>query len=133
MTSLFFQISLIAVSVILIFIILIQRGRGGGLAGAFGGMGGQSAFGTKAGDVFTKITMVIAALLIFLSLLASSVLTSKGCAPKGRFEGYKPSPVTTPSGSDGSELMVTPTDNSSVEGTENSVPPPVAPTTEPQE
>ena len=25
-----------------------------GLAGALGGMGGQSAFGTKAGDLFTK-------------------------------------------------------------------------------
>ena len=41
-------------------IVLLQRGRGGGLAGAFGGLGGQSAFGTKAGDVFTKVTIGIA-------------------------------------------------------------------------
>ena len=39
-------------SLFLIALVLIQRGRGGGLAGAFGGAGGQSAFGTKAGDVF---------------------------------------------------------------------------------
>ena len=45
----------------LILLVLIQRGRGGGLAGAFGGMGGQSAFGTKAGDLFTRITIVVAA------------------------------------------------------------------------
>ena len=33
-------------SLFMICIILIQRGKGGGLAGAFGGAGGSSAFGT---------------------------------------------------------------------------------------
>lgn len=56
----FTQLLLLALGVFLIIVILLQRGRGGGLAGAFGGLGGQSAFGTKAGDVFTKITVVIA-------------------------------------------------------------------------
>ncbi len=54
------------VGVILIAVILLQRGRGGGLAGAFGGMGGQSAFGTKAGDLFTRITIVLATVWIVL-------------------------------------------------------------------
>ena len=58
----------------LILLVLIQRGRGGGLAGAFGGMGGQSAFGTKAGDVFTKITVAVAAFWIVLCILATNVL-----------------------------------------------------------
>jgi preprotein translocase subunit SecG len=58
----------------LIALVLIQRGRGGGLAGAFGGAGGQSAFGTKAGDVFTKITVVVAACWILLCILALNVL-----------------------------------------------------------
>ena len=49
---------MIALCVFLILLILIQRGKGGGLAGAFGGMGGQSAFGTKAGDTFMRITIV---------------------------------------------------------------------------
>ena len=49
-------------SIFLILVILVQRGRGGGLTGALGGMGGQSAFGTKAGDLFTKITIVVAIL-----------------------------------------------------------------------
>lgn len=44
-------------SVFLILVILIQRGRGGGLAGAFGAVGGSSAFGTRAGDTMTKITV----------------------------------------------------------------------------
>src|SRR6476620_846001 len=49
-------------SIFLILVILVQRGRGGGLTGALGGMGGQSAFGTKAGDLFTRITIVVAIL-----------------------------------------------------------------------
>lgn len=44
-------------SLFLIVLVLIQRGKGGGLAGAFGGMGGSSAFGTRAGDTFTRITV----------------------------------------------------------------------------
>ncbi len=51
---------LMILGIFMILIILLQRGRGGGLAGAFGGLGGQSAFGTKAGDVFTKITICFA-------------------------------------------------------------------------
>lgn len=50
---------LCTISVLLIFVILIQRGRGGGLVGAFGGMGGMSAFGNRPGDVFTQITVAL--------------------------------------------------------------------------
>src|SRR3954449_12569133 len=57
---------LFVTAVFLILLVLIQRGRGGGLAGAFGGLGGQSAFGTKAGDLFTRITIVVAAFWIIL-------------------------------------------------------------------
>ena len=47
-------------SLFLILLVLIQRGKGGGLTGALGGPGGQSAFGSKAGDTFTLITVVVA-------------------------------------------------------------------------
>ena len=66
--------TLVFTALFLIFLVLIQRGRGGGLAGAFGGMGGQSAFGTKAGDVFTKITVGVAAFWILLCVLSINVL-----------------------------------------------------------
>ncbi|WP_199756723.1 preprotein translocase subunit SecG [Tautonia sociabilis] len=56
------------VSLFLICLVLIQRGRGGGLAGAFGGVGGSSAFGTRAGDVFTRITIVTASVWIALNM-----------------------------------------------------------------
>ena len=50
---------------------MLQRGKGGGLAGALGGMGGQSAFGTKAGDLFTKITVGVASFWIVISIVAA--------------------------------------------------------------
>lgn len=56
-------------SLFLICLVLIQRGKGGGLAGAFGGAGGSSAFGTKAGDVFTRVTMISAAIWIAQNML----------------------------------------------------------------
>ena len=60
---------IVLLSLFLICIILIQRGKGGGLAGAFGGVGGSSAFGTKAGDFFTRLTIGIAAGWICLAML----------------------------------------------------------------
>lgn len=56
------------VGLFLILIILLQSGKGGGLAGAFGGAGGQSAFGSRMGDEFTKITLYVA-LVWFLMLM----------------------------------------------------------------
>mgnify|MGYP003652786231 CR=1 FL=1 len=52
-------------SLFLILLVLIQRGKGGGLTGALGGPGGQSAFGSKAGDTFTVITVIVATVWAF--------------------------------------------------------------------
>ena len=52
---------------LMIMIILLQQGRGGGLVGALGGTGGQSAFGTRAGDAFTGITIVLAVMWVMLA------------------------------------------------------------------
>lgn len=64
--------SLILVCGFLMLIILIQRGRGGGLTGAFGGGGGGGgAFGAKTGDVFTWITVVVAVGFGLLAVVAN--------------------------------------------------------------
>jgi preprotein translocase subunit SecG len=65
-----------ATAIFLILLVLVQRGRGGGLAGAFGGMGGQSAFGTKAGDTFTKVTIGVSIFWILLCLASVKFLGS---------------------------------------------------------
>ena len=63
------EILLFMCSLFLMALVLVQRGKGGGLTGALGGMGGQSAFGSKAGDAVTKITIVTAAIWIFLCMM----------------------------------------------------------------
>ena len=73
-------------AVFLILLVLIQRGKGGGLAGAFGGMGGQSAFGTKAGDLFTRITIGVAAFWIILCVFTVWKLSD----PAGPLSGQQP-------------------------------------------
>lgn len=55
-------------ALILMVVILLQRGRGVGLAGAFGGAGGQAAFGAKTGDVLTWATIVLAAIFLLYTV-----------------------------------------------------------------
>src|SRR5258705_1129043 len=76
MLSFLLMTLLLVTSIVLILLVLVQRGRGGGLAGAFGGMGGQSAFGTKAGDLFTRITIVVAAFWIILCAVSVKLLAT---------------------------------------------------------
>jgi preprotein translocase subunit SecG len=73
----FLGLTLALTAFLLICLVMLQRGRGGGLAGALGGMGGQSAFGTKAGDLFTRITVAFAAFWIVLCILATNVLARR--------------------------------------------------------
>ena len=75
------MVLLFVTALFLIVLVLIQRGKGGGLAGAFGGMGGQSAFGTKAGDLFTRITIGVATFWIILCMITVKVLGIGGEGP----------------------------------------------------
>ncbi len=114
-------------SLFLICLVLIQRGKGGGLAGAFGGAGGSSAFGTKAGDVFTRVTMITAAVWIALNMLLVVVsnrrtsawgpTTSASSKSSEKSEVVPPSPLPSKPGS-GSETIELPPGNVSAPSTE---------------
>jgi preprotein translocase subunit SecG len=58
----------ITVCLFMILLILIQKGRGGGLASAFGGAGGNTAFGSKTGDVLTWATSVVFGVFLVLAV-----------------------------------------------------------------
>jgi preprotein translocase subunit SecG len=60
-------------SFIMILLVLIQKGRGGGLSGAFGGSGGNTAFGAKTGDVLTWATSIVFALFVALAAILNLV------------------------------------------------------------
>src|SRR5437667_10047728 len=65
---------LIVLSLFMMLLVLIQRGKGGGLAGAFGGAGGSSAFGSRAGDTFTRVTIIVAAVWILLVMILIKIV-----------------------------------------------------------
>ncbi len=68
------HVLILLIGFFLILLILIQRGKGGGLAGAFGGIGGSSAFGSRAGDTFTRVTIGVAAVWILLIMILAKVM-----------------------------------------------------------
>ncbi|MGD0784699.1 MAG: preprotein translocase subunit SecG [Sedimentisphaerales bacterium] len=57
-------------AVILVLIVLIQKGRGGGLSSTFGGLS-SSLLGTKTGDFLTWVTISVVALWLLLSVVAA--------------------------------------------------------------
>ena len=57
----------VIVCVLLILVVLLQKGRGGGLGAAFGGAA-SSAFGTRVGDVFTWVTVGLVATFLLLAI-----------------------------------------------------------------
>lgn len=67
-------ILIVLLSLFMILLVLIQRGKGGGLAGAFGGVGGSSAFGSRAGDMFTRITLVVAGVWLLVAMVTVVLL-----------------------------------------------------------
>src|SRR3954464_4748142 len=99
----------IIVCLFLMLLVLIQKGRGGGLASAFGGAGGNTAFGSKTGDVLTWATSVVfgifLVLAITLNLLANHyhnqrmgpITPAMGSVPLSTPSGGSaPSPTTSP-------------------------------------
>ena len=56
-------------SVVLILVILIQKGKGGGLSGAFAGGMASGILGSKTGDVLTWITISMASVFIIVALV----------------------------------------------------------------
>jgi preprotein translocase subunit SecG len=67
----FLIVMFLVVSVFMTLVILIQKPKGGGLSGAFGGAGGgaQTAFGSKTGDVLTWFTTACFVLFLVLGVV----------------------------------------------------------------
>jgi preprotein translocase subunit SecG len=66
------------IAIVLMLLILLQRGKGVGLAGAFGGAGGTTAFGAKTGDMLTWATIVGTAVLLTLTVVLNFVFVESG-------------------------------------------------------
>ena len=78
----FLNLILLLLGLFLILLVLIQRGKGGGLAGAFGGVGGSSPFGSRAGDTFTRVTIYVACFWLVLCMVQVRVIQSSAREPQ---------------------------------------------------
>ncbi len=58
-------------SLALILIILIQKGRGGGLSAAFGGGMASGILGSKTGDFLTWVTIVLVGIFLTLAVVVA--------------------------------------------------------------
>ncbi len=68
------NVAVVIIGLSLMLIVLIQRGKGGGLAGAFGGVGGSSPFGSRAADQFVKFTLYLAAVWVLVIMIHVKVV-----------------------------------------------------------
>ncbi len=93
--------------IFLVLVILLQSGKGGDVAAAFGGAGSQTAFGPRgAQKPLEKATVVAAVIFMFLALLFSlpglngqrSVVTDESAAtqPTPAPAAPAPTPAVTP-------------------------------------
>ena len=81
----------VLVCLMLSLVILLQQGRGGDIASAFGGSSSQAAFGARSGaTVLTKATAV-AAVLFMVFALTLSIIGQRGT---GSVVSGTPAPAT---------------------------------------
>ena|GEM_PF-867723 len=62
--------------VVLILLILIQKGKGGGLSAAFGGGMASGLLGSKTGDFLTWVTIVMVGIFLGLGVLLAKFYRS---------------------------------------------------------
>jgi preprotein translocase subunit SecG len=80
------NIVLILLGLFMILLVLIQRGKGGGLVGALSGVGGSSPFGSRAGDTFTRVTIYTAVVWLLLTMVqVRAIQSNAGQAREGPF------------------------------------------------
>jgi preprotein translocase subunit SecG len=68
----------VLVCLILSLVILLQQGRGGDIASAFGGSSSQAAFGARSGATLLTKATAIAAVLFMLLALSLSIIGQRG-------------------------------------------------------
>src|SRR6186997_724181 len=63
---------------VLMFVILLQQGKGGDIANAFGGGGSQTAFGARSGATVLSRATTVCAVLFMLGALALALIGQRG-------------------------------------------------------
>src|SRR5271166_847898 len=89
----------VIVCLFLIVVILLQSGKAADLAGAFGGMGSQTAFGPRGSATLLSKATTISTVVFMLTSISLSILATKGAGVSGTAlerHGAKNAPVSAP-------------------------------------
>jgi preprotein translocase subunit SecG len=81
---------------VLLLVVLLQQGKGGDIASAFGGSGSQTAFGARSGATLLSRVTTVCAALFMVGALALAVLGTRGPGSVVG-SGPPPAPASTPS------------------------------------
>jgi preprotein translocase subunit SecG len=95
----FTEIIHVGASLILMFVVLLQQGKGGGMGAAFGGGGAAQVFGGRgAGNILTRATAICAATFMITSvgLAAQSSSRDRGLEKAAEAQKLKMSTQGTP-------------------------------------
>ncbi len=66
------------VCLLLIGVILLQRSKGSGVGMSFGGGAGEAIFGAQMGNVLTKVTVILAGIFLFNTIILSLLVARSG-------------------------------------------------------
>ena len=80
----------------MIVVVLLQSGKAADLAGAFGGMGSQTAFGPRGSATILSKATTIAAALFMVTSLSLSILGVRAAGSSGSVLEQQKAPVTAP-------------------------------------
>jgi preprotein translocase subunit SecG len=122
MTILFTFIHII-VCLFLIIVVLLQSGKAADLAGAFGGMGSQTAFGPRGSATLLSKATTLAAALFMVTSITLSILAQRNAASSGSVLEHQKAPEKSAPAKSGTPA----TPNSSVPVIPAPVPQPAAP------
>lgn len=87
----------IIVCFFLMIVVLLQSGKAADLAGAFGGMGSQTAFGPRGSATLLSKATTVSAILFMLTSLSLSIMATKNAGLGTTVLEGGPKPVPTKS------------------------------------
>ena len=89
-------------SIVLILVVLIQKGKGGGLSSAFAGGMASGILGSKTGDVLTWITIGVVSVFILMALVLDRWWRPTVSGPQPQ----TPAPITSTDANSGARQTV---------------------------
>jgi preprotein translocase subunit SecG len=79
----------------LVVVVLLQSGKAADLAGAFGGMGSQTAFGPRGSATVLSKATTIAAAVFMITSLSLAILATRNAGSSGSVLERQKAPVKT--------------------------------------